>query len=609
MIMMYETIINKIYKISSNYVDLQYILGSAFLKKSNVDYSRDTYLKEKFDKLDLTQVSKIEKILPKTFTIEELIKLYEILVPKTERQINGVYFTPAFIKNYISLRALDKFEFIPQVCDPSCGCGSFLYTVAIEMHHKYKISYKEVFEKYIYGCDIIQNNIEKAKIVFKMLGLINGEIISNFNLISCNSLSSNFKFGKKKKFDIVIGNPPYVRAKNINEESKNYLNAWHTSTSGNPDLYIPFYELGLSILKDNGVLGYISPNTFLISSNGKLLRNYLLDNSNNIEIIDFKSYKVFKKIMTYTCIVLVNANSNNKVLKYTTNKNDILSSLEFNDYNYYDLYNNTWRIVKKKDNEVINKLEQFEFKLENLIIRNGIATLKNDLYIFTPIKEDEKYYYRVYNNKKYKIEKEICRDIVKPNILKNEKDLIVKNEKVIFPYKSINKKFVVIDENDMIFKYPKTYDFFCDNKNVLLERDKGNKKYPAWYAFGRTQGLNCFGKKMFIPYLSDKCYSVITNNENLLFYCGYSIMENDFIELKLLKKILESKLFDFYIKKVSKPYSGGFYSYAKNYINKFSLPKLTNEQKEYLLKEKKSKNINEFLCEIYGIDIDLIDEK
>ena len=161
----------------------------------------------------------------------------------------------------------------------------------------------------------------------------------------------------------------------------------------------------------------------------------------------------------------------------------------------------------------------------------------------------------------------------------------------------------------MIFKYPKTYDFFCDNKNVLLERDNGNKKYPEWYAFGRTQGLNCFGKKMFIPYLSYKCYSVITNNENLLFYCGYSIMENDFIELKLLKKILESKLFDFYIKKVSKPYSGGFYSYAKNYIKKFSLPKLTNEQKEYLLKEKKSKNINEFLCEIYGIDIDLIDEK
>lgn len=71
------------------------------------------------------------------------------------------------------------------------------------------------------------------------------------NLYVCNSLEELSKECYKRKFDVVVGNPPYVRAKNIDEEIKPSLENWKVVT-GNADLYIPFYQLGIELLKDHG---------------------------------------------------------------------------------------------------------------------------------------------------------------------------------------------------------------------------------------------------------------------------------------------------------------------------------------------------------------------
>lgn len=63
------------------------------------------------------------------------------------------------------------------------------------------------------------------------------------------------------------------------------------------------------------------------------------------------------------------------------------------------------------------------------VIKNGIATLANDVFIFKPLKTDAAYYYILKNGTEYKIEKSVCRDIIKPNILKEETDIPKKEEK------------------------------------------------------------------------------------------------------------------------------------------------------------------------------------
>ena len=139
-------------------------------------------------------------------------------------------------------------------------------------------------------------------------------------------------------------------------------------------------------------------------------------------------------------------------------------------------------------------------------------------------------------------------------------------------------------------------------KDELAQRDKGKGHYPAWYAYGRTQGMNNYGKKLLIPYISGTPTAVISLKEDLLFYCGYALFCEDAETLKILKVFLESDIFWYYIRHTSKPYAKGFMALAKNYIARFSIPNLTDSEKNNLYSESNLKARNDMIWEKYGID-------
>src|SRR5690606_9622522 len=134
--------------------------------------------------------------------------------------------------------------------------------------------------------------------------------------------------------------------------------------------------------------------------------------------------------------------------------------------------------------------------------------------------------------------REICRDAIKPNIIKEESDILVLNEKLIFPYTIAeesrddlfqNKKKLLVNlipENEFINNFPFAYSYLLSHKKELAKRDKGNRSYEKWYAFGRNQALNIRGQKLLFPYISDNPYFVYTSNENLLFYNGYALVSD-----------------------------------------------------------------------------------
>ena len=142
-----------------------------------------------------------------------------------------------------------------------------------------------------------------------------------------------------------------------------------------------------------------------------------------------------------------------------------------------------------------------------------------------------------------------------------------------------------------------------DNKETLLSRDKGNGDYGAWYAFGRTQALSDKGYKLLFPYMTKNPHFVFTDQKDMLIYCGYAIFNESPQELKILKRILESKVFEYYMAHTSKPYSAGFFSYAKNYVKNFGICEL-NEQDRYFLSNGATKEeVDEFLIDKYKITI------
>jgi hypothetical protein len=160
-----------------------------------------------------------------------------------------------------------------------------------------------------------------------------------------------------------------------------------------------------------------------------------------------------------------------------------------------------------------------------------------------------------------------------------------------------------MDEDHFKGKYPKAYSYLSDFKKKLLQRDKGNGDYGAWYAFGRTQALTDIGYKLMFPYMAKEPHFVYTDQKDMLIYCGYAIFSESKDELLLLKKILQSHVFDYYIKHTSKPYSGGYFSYAKNYVKNFGICELDDNEKEYLITNDNKNQIDSFLESKYQVSL------
>ena len=594
-------------KISPKIDMLQKIAVAVFVNLHGINYQKSEMLNDYLKNVDEKTADMIQKHFhtKDDFPLYLLVELFESIVPYIEKKSKGITYTPESIKNYI-LNSVIQNEIVPYICDPSCGCGSFLLTAASILHEKYYLSYKEIIENHLFGADISKNAIEQAKLMLSLLALINGENnIEKFNLICGDMLNKDITDSllqlHSDGFDCVIGNPPYVRSKNIDSSSKVFLTSWETAKTGNVDLYIPFFEIGLSLLKTNGLLGYITPNTYIQAVNGRALRNFLAEKLYDIKIVDFRDAQIFENSTNYTCISLIRKNESQGRIDYCRIQNDSdFSDLNFSKYETSQFsFNSPWRLTSNETDEIIYKIEHAGTPISHWKIRNGLATLKNDLFFFEPSREDEKFYYRIYKGKEYKIEKKICIKIAKPNVLKTEEDLAHNREVAIFPYITQNGKASIFEEDFFKDTFPNAYQLMLDNKQALLERDKGNGNYEAWYAYGRTQGMNNFGKKLLIPYISGAPVAILSTDENLLFYCGYALFSEDETELKILKIFLESEVFWYYIEHTSKPYSKGYMSFAKNYIQNFSIPKLKAEELHFLITESDRRIVNDWISRKY----------
>ena len=103
-------------------------------------------------------------------------------------------------------------------------------------------------------------------------------------------------------FDVVIGNPPYVRQEKIKEE-KAALKEIYDCFTGTADLYVYFYERGIQLLRDGGVFSFITSNKWMSSAYGQKLRAFLKANVRVRRLIDFGDAEIFDAI-AYPCIVV-----------------------------------------------------------------------------------------------------------------------------------------------------------------------------------------------------------------------------------------------------------------------------------------------------------------
>jgi adenine-specific DNA-methyltransferase len=479
---------------------------------------------------------------------------------ETKKQ-NGVVFTPEWVVDFMIDEVLNGQKIVgdEKILDAGCGEGVFTIITAEKFSKLSGKKIEKVIEENIYFADISEEYIEKTK---RNLQKLSKRKIAKYNAITDDFCFHNFN----ERFDFIIGNPPYVRIQNLNDRREQLQKSYVTASSGSIDLYFCFFERALKLLSENGKIAFITPNSHFYSAAGRNLRNLL--SSHLAKIINFDYFQIFKDATTYTAITFLQK-ENMDIFLYAENFKDNFENIEYRRIPTQHMKSERWEFF---DEKYLDKIIKFNKKYSTLQevanIHYGIATLKDDIYIFSPGKSDNDYFY--FDN--FRIEKNICVPIIKASTYKGEDQ----NLFLIFPYK--NEK--IIPENIFQKNYPEAYRYLLGCRDILWARDKGGgKNYEEFYAFGRNQGLKTsFGKKIITSTMNIAPHFYVIEEEKTSFYAGYCVKPKNNVNLYELCEALNSDFMKEHIRSVSKSYRGGYKSYAKSFLKDFVHPQFYKAQ-------------------------------
>ena len=345
---------------------------------------------------------------------------------KIELDINEETYSPSAKRSRNRISALDDYRsWLLQltICDPACGSGAFLIQALnflIKEHHyidELSASYNKdslllsdvknsILENNLYGVDINQESVEIAKLSLwlntaesnRKLTSLNNNIKCGNSLIDDPEVAGDKAFNWQNEFpevfsnggfDIVIGNPPYVRSRELfSEKEKNYYLNNYITTSYQLDLYKLFIEKSCSLININGKLSFITPSVFLTNDYDKPLRKFIID-KHSLEIIVSSDKDIFNNASVKTVTFIISSfKEDNKVSFFNIDNSQFHFEKEIKQKAFVEqdyLINENLNISAIP---IINKLNKFE-KLGNyFIVKNGIKVRKDLLY---KIKKDDEH--------------------------------------------------------------------------------------------------------------------------------------------------------------------------------------------------------------------------
>lgn len=519
-------------------------------------------------------------------------KQYEKSLDMEIKKINGVYYTPKVIVDYIINKTIKKHDVVKnpylKILDISCGCGNFLLEVYEILYELFEENIYELRDRYgneywkrdnihnhivsncIYGVDIDEQAIKILK--QQLIDKDENSYIETFNIYCCDSLKKNWK----EKFDYIIGNPPYVGHKKIDMEYKKFiLTEYNEVYKGKSDLYFCFYKKIIDLLKENGVGSIITPRYFLESPSGKYVRKYIDNNVSIVEIIDFLGSNVFNNVGISSCIMTFTNKKqtyqNVNVLRIkneSVNINKIESIdklIEDRTFNHFILQKDSlgeeWTIISKEDEQFYNQIQhKCDYTLEDICTSfQGIITGCDKAFV---VEKD--------NPKINKIEKNLLKPWVKNT---NIDKYIIRNSNYHLIYSND------IDNED---RYKNVLEeFILRYKPRLQNRRECKKNTRKWYELQWGREKSYFERiKIMYPYKSSKNRFAIDYKKN---YCSADVYSfyikekyiNEF-SYEYLVGLLNSRIYDKYFKINAKKMSKNLYDYYPNKVMKMKIFKDSN---------------------------------
>ena len=211
---------------------------------------------------------------------------------------------------------------------------------------------------------------------------------------------NEWMYGITDGFDIVIGNPPYVQIQKFSGKQiqKDWQKENYDTFVKTGDIYSLFYEKGNQLLRNGGVLAFITSNKWMRANYGKATRKYFAENTKPFTLIDFGGYKVFESATVDTNILIFQRNTSNKkpltactVGKDFNDSTDIAEYINDNGVQLENLTEDSWIISSKEEFAIKKRIEEIGTPLKDwdVSINYGIKTGFNEAFIINSAKKDE----------------------------------------------------------------------------------------------------------------------------------------------------------------------------------------------------------------------------
>ena len=577
-------------------------------------------------------------------------KLYEKYLPKEERKRLGGFYTPEEVIDYI----LDSVGYCTDneiegkdLLDPACGSGGFLVRAVGRLIERYELKGlrpKEILNnviRHIHGLDIdpFACHIAEMNLLFQVIELYQkareedrSYQLPRFNIYQTDSLEipktseSLLKWQypnsrvqkyveekeavehiKSKRFDFVVGNPPYVRKERIHPDYK--LNVLKTGFPlvyhGDNDLYVYFINRGIDWLKNGAMLGYIVSRTFTKTRYGSKIRSYIASNVRINQYIDFEDTSVFSDVTNYPCILIVTEETDPKkrmrqeilvarvtgepesprmlldeVRSRTTEgkhaviyKSDQSRLVELGD----------WKMAPAGALNVQAKIEQRAGQTLGHIfktyraIKTGLNRIKETGEPVLVIDEETAQTLR------------LERELLKPTVEgEDARRWRLKSDKfLIFPYVKDKGVYRAVD----IKNYPNMFQHLSRFKQQLSNRYDIRQSGQNWYELRKCSYYSIFeSEKIVTPRESQKCnFSLDLDGYFCIDTCVVIVPKSDFLAerenervwwLQYAVGVLNSKLIEFYLKQIATYRRGKWFEFFPQYLARLPirLPKTAEEK-------------------------------
>lgn len=397
-------------------------------------------------------------------------------------------------------------------------------------------------------------------------------------------------------FDIVIGNPPYLRIQGIQQaapKSAEHYKKHYDSATGSFDLYVIFMERGLQLIREGGILNFINPDKWVNASFGKGIRRLAVKHRNVHRLISLGAHQVFSA-STYSSLLWMRRAPTDSIQyarispdeEKLVSLDDELAKLSqsgFSRIRFDSLSDEPWILSSGESSYAMSAIQAHGRTVRKIFSKmfQGIASSKDSVYFLNQAVDLGATWEAFSRELGERIE--IEKGLVRPLLMGDQVhryDVIRSNNLVVFPYNDQSGESPVLLSAAALQRcYPKGWSYLKRCEEVLRSREHGRFNVDEWYQFGRKQGIAEGGTtKLLAPDISlGGNFSI---DEGGAFYTTttlYGYIKHDHVweSYNFLLGIMNSKVLWFYLRNSGSVLANGYFRYKPAYLQNFPVPEVS----------------------------------